>query len=163
MMDIRPSGSRLPRTKVRKMPASEHKRTASKRNGIENAFVTKASDNTRSKTSPYKVARLATNSSATGRRPPEPSSPSPTRRTRPLSPIPSRLPQLASNKRPFRLLFDSPAENQRAAKLAKTAGASSDAWMSGNPVVVPGTKGARPLLRPVRRRRSSFSSADVVA
>ena len=39
-----------------------------------------------------------------------------------------------------------------------------DAWMKNNPsaVVVPGSKGERPGLRSVRRRRSSFSAADIV-
>lgn len=39
-----------------------------------------------------------------------------------------------------------------------------DAWMSENTqtVVTLGTKGVRPTIRAVRKRRSSFSSADVV-
>lgn len=39
-----------------------------------------------------------------------------------------------------------------------------DAWMKNNPgaVVVPASKGERPGLRSVRRRRSSFSAADIV-
>jgi cell division cycle 14 len=44
-------------------------------------------------------------------------------------------------------------------------GETDDAWVTKNPgaIVAPATKSGRPGLRPIRRRRSSFSSADVVA
>ncbi|KZP15142.1 phosphatases II [Athelia psychrophila] len=81
----------------------------------------------------------------------------------PPSPTPSRLPTLIPAKRTHQTT-NSLSEVASAA-TRKMAGAASDAWMTSNPsaVVVPGTKGGRPGLRSVRRRRSSFSSADVVA
>jgi len=59
-------------------------------------------------------------------------------------------------------------KKQVSSSLADVANAKqkgSDAWVAKNPaaVVVPATKSQRPGLRPVRRRRSSFSNADVVA
>jgi cell division cycle 14 len=50
-------------------------------------------------------------------------------------------------------------------KGAKSKGSLADAWITKNAAnaVVPGTKSERPGLRNVRRRRSSFSAADVVA
>ncbi|THV05392.1 phosphatases II [Dendrothele bispora CBS 962.96] len=83
----------------------------------------------------------------------------------PPSPTASRLPTLAPSRRqPHHA--NSLSEVATAAALKKgTAGStSSDAWMkNASAVVVPGTKSERPNLRSVRRRRSSFSSADVVA
>jgi cell division cycle 14 len=78
-------------------------------------------------------------------------------------PVPSRLPTLIPSKRPH------PTHSSSLSEVANTTvkrtGTTSDAWMTNNPsaVVVPATKSARPGLRSIRRRRSSFSSADVVA
>jgi cell division cycle 14 len=78
-------------------------------------------------------------------------------------PVPSRLPTLIPSKRPH------PSHSSSLSEVANTTvkrtGTTSDAWMTNNPsaVVVPATKSARPGLRSIRRRRSSFSSADVVA
>lgn len=81
----------------------------------------------------------------------------------PPSPTPSRLPTLIPAKRSHNAT-NSLSEVASAATLKK-AGLASDAWMTNNAsaVVVPGSKSERPGLRNVRRRRSSFSSADVVA
>ncbi|KDQ14234.1 hypothetical protein BOTBODRAFT_33022 [Botryobasidium botryosum FD-172 SS1] len=57
-------------------------------------------------------------------------------------------------------------KDKEAEKEEKEKDRVQNAWMSGSAakeVIVPGTKGERPLLRNVRRRRSSFSAADVVA
>ncbi|KAJ7688389.1 protein-tyrosine phosphatase-like protein [Mycena rosella] len=102
-------------------------------------------------TGPNKIPRLATTrtpsaakaavaAAATGTRRPNPP-PSPTH------PHTSSLTDVAS------------------ATLKRTPTLPSDAWMKTNvaAVVVPATKSERPGLRPVRRRRSSFSSADVIA
>lgn len=86
-----------------------------------------------------------------------------TRRPQP-PPTPSRLPTLIPSKRPHHNSASSLTDVATAATL-NLKGAASDAWMTNNPsaVVVPATKSERPGLRPVRRRRSSFSAADVVA
>jgi len=88
-----------------------------------------------------------------------------TRRTMhpPGSPVPSRLPTLIPLKRPHHGHTTSLSEVVTAATLQRADG--SDAWMTNNAaaVVVPETRSGRPGLRSVRRRRSSFSAADVVA
>ncbi|TFK73025.1 phosphatases II [Pluteus cervinus] len=86
----------------------------------------------------------------------------------PPSPTPSKLPTLIPSKRPHHVsslseVINVPLLKTRAATAA--AAAASDAWMTNNAsaVVVPASKAQRPGPRNVRRRRSSFSSADVVA
>lgn len=77
----------------------------------------------------------------------------------PPSPIPSRLPTLAKRQQN---VPSSLAEMAAGGKPKQT----SDAWMTtgASAVVVPSSKTTqRPGPRPVRRRRSSFSAADVVA
>ncbi|KAG6896682.1 hypothetical protein C0992_006755 [Termitomyces sp. T32_za158] len=75
----------------------------------------------------------------------------------PPSPVPSRLPTLIPSKRP--LTHSTP--------LSEIVGGTDkkDTWMKANAsaVVTPATTSGRPGLRSVRRRRSSFSSADVIA
>ncbi|KAJ7122787.1 phosphatases II [Mycena epipterygia] len=102
-------------------------------------------------TAAAKAAVAAANNTA-GRRP-----------NPPPSPTPSRLPTLVSKRPPH--APSSSLTDVASATLKRPATLSSDAWMKTNvaAVVVPGTKSERPGLRPVRRRRSSFSSADVVA
>lgn len=76
----------------------------------------------------------------------------------PPSPTPSRLPTLARRNNATNTL----AEMAAGAKSKP----SSNAWMTtgASAVVVPASKATqRPGPRPVRRRRSSFSAADVVA
>jgi cell division cycle 14 len=109
---------------------------------------------------PNKIPRLAagttTRSTATTRGVGAPSSrrvPQP-----PPSPTPSRLPTLAKRNN---------ATNTLAEIAAGTKSKpSSNAWMTtgASAVVVPASKTTqRPGPRPVRRRRSSFSAADVIA
>jgi len=76
----------------------------------------------------------------------------------PPSPTPSRLPTLAKRQQN---VSNSLAEMAAGGK----AKATSDAWMTtgASAVVMPASKTQRPGPRPVRRRRSSFSAADVVA
>ncbi|KAL1687956.1 tyrosine protein phosphatase [Schizophyllum commune] len=75
----------------------------------------------------------------------------------PPSPTPSRLPQL---KRPTHHTTLSEVASSVTLKKANTA----EGWMSNaGEVVVPKGKSERPGLRTTRRRRSSFSNADVVA
>lgn len=108
---------------------------------------------------PNKIPRLAagtTTRSTAIRGPGAPSSrrvPQP-----PPSPTPSRLPTLAKRNNATNTL----AEMAAGAKSKP----SSNAWMTtgASAVVVPASKTTqRPGPRPVRRRRSSFSAADVVA
>ncbi|KAF8211503.1 protein-tyrosine phosphatase-like protein [Mycena galopus ATCC 62051] len=115
---------------------------------------------------PNKIPRLATTrttaaakaavaaGTTTSRRPNPPASPTP----------PSRLPMLA--KRPPPSTASSSLSDVASATIKRTSSTlQSDAWMKTNvaAVVVPASKTERPGPRPVRRRRSSFSSADVVA
>ncbi|KAI6105458.1 tyrosine protein phosphatase [Pisolithus sp. B1] len=77
----------------------------------------------------------------------------------PPSPTPSRLPTLAKRQQNAP---NSLAEMAAGGKPKQT----SDAWMTtgASAVVVPTSKATqRPGPRPVRRRRSSFSAADVIA
>ncbi len=113
---------------------------------------------------PNKIPRLATTKTTTAAkaavRQKAVPVPAPVNRKTTASPIPSRLPTLIPSKRPGSSL------NEVANATKRGAGASSsDAWMTNNAaaVVVPANKTDRPGLRNVRRRRSSFSSADVVA
>lgn len=94
----------------------------------------------------------------------------------PTSPIPSRLPTLAgasTKKGPnLRDLAKGtvPKTSSRLAKAREEKKGDQDKWMTANPkavVTVPVSKKVdgkdRPVVRTTRRRRSSFSSADVVA
>ncbi|CCM05656.1 uncharacterized protein FIBRA_07886 [Fibroporia radiculosa] len=117
--------------------------------------------------SPNKIPRLANGTSARGTATGAKTTvPSTTRQLRhPPSPTPSRLPTLVA-KRAHHGSTTSVHEGPAAVAAAvKSAVAAADAWMTNNvaAVVVPGSKSERPNLRSVRRRRSSFSSADVVA
>ncbi|KAG5339357.1 hypothetical protein C0989_004599 [Termitomyces sp. Mn162] len=119
---------------------------------------------------PNKIPRLATTkttsaskalqaaSAANAKATPRPvSTHRPNRPNRPPSPVPSRLPTLIPSKRPLTHMTS----------VSEVTGAADkkDAWMKANAsaVVTPATTSGRPGLRSVRRRRSSFSSADVVA
>ncbi|KAL0949184.1 hypothetical protein HGRIS_009262 [Hohenbuehelia grisea] len=111
-----------------------------------------------------KIPRLATTrSTAAAKAAAALAPPAPTRRKNPpVSPAPpSRLPTLVPSKRPHHTSSLSEVVNAAAIK----ADPKADAWMTNNTaaVVVPGSKSGGPGLRSVRRRRSSFSAADVVA
>ncbi|KAF7353090.1 Phosphoprotein phosphatase [Mycena venus] len=123
---------------------------------------------TSSSQGPNKIPRLATTrttsaakaavaaaGTTTSRRPNPPASPTP----------PSRLPTLVASKRPPPSTASSSLTDVASATIKRTGTVQSDAWMKTNvaAVVVPASKTERPGPRPVRRRRSSFSSADVVA
>lgn len=119
---------------------------------------------------PNKIPRLANTASARAaaisKLPPPPAPPAPRRTQRPPSPTPSRLPQLVPTRRTHHNSVSTLSEVVTATtlKVAKAAMATNE-WMKTNAsaVVKPGTKSERPGLRNVRRRRSSFSAADVVA
>ncbi|KAG6330408.1 hypothetical protein ID866_8683 [Astraeus odoratus] len=123
--------------------------------------VTTIASKTAAAQPPNKIPRLATGattrSTAAARTAGAPSSrrvPQP-----PPSPTPSRLPTLARRQQNAP---NSLAEMAAGGKAKQT----SDAWMTtgASTVVVPASKTTqRPGPRPVRRRRSSFSAADVVA
>ncbi|KAJ7477081.1 phosphoprotein phosphatase [Mycena galericulata] len=108
---------------------------------------------------PNKIPRLATTRTTSAAKAAVAASSSITR-----SHTPSRLPTLVTSKR-IAPQHASSLTDVASATLKRTPTVQSDAWMKTNvaAVVVPGTKSERPGLRPIRRRRSSFSSADVVA
>jgi cell division cycle 14 len=153
-----------PRTGAARVPASERtlRTTRSTTNARKVTGATATATSTAAGTKaagtgppPHKIPRLAANSStkvttaSAPRRRPPPGSPTGT--------APSRLPTLVNR----RALAPTPT----LPNLRSQAPPAPDAWMNKDPsaVVVPGSKSERPLLRSVRRRRSSFSSADVVA
>jgi len=85
-----------------------------------------------------------------------PGAPSARRVPQPPSPTPSRLPTLAKKQNPAHSL----------AELPNTRSSKPETWTKAgaNAIVMPPSKSTqRPGPRPVRRRRSSFSAADVVA
>lgn len=106
---------------------------------------------------PNKIPRLTTGptarSTAVGK---GPGAPSARRVPQPPSPTPSRLPTLTKKQNPAPSL----------AELPNTRSGKPVTWMKAgaNAIVMPPSKSTqRPGPRPVRRRRSSFSAADVVA
>ncbi|OCH93581.1 tyrosine protein phosphatase [Obba rivulosa] len=117
--------------------------------------------------SPNKIPRLANGTSArstAGTTKDSPATAETTRRLRQSpAPTPSRLPTL-THKRGYSNTMASVPESPMKGGV-RSAVAAAGAWMTNNAsvVVVPGTKSERPGLRPTRRRRSSFSAADVVA
>ncbi|KAJ7755649.1 phosphoprotein phosphatase [Mycena maculata] len=115
---------------------------------------------------PNKIPRLATTRTTAAAKAAVNASGATTRRPNPPpSPTLSRLPTLVTSKRIPPPQHASSLTDVASATLKRTPTVPSDAWMKTNvaAVVVPGTKSERPGLRPVRRRRSSFSAADVVA
>lgn len=151
-----------PRTGAARVPASDRtlRTTRSTTNARKVAGTTTAVTDAGTKSGgtgppPHKIPRLAANSITKGT-----TTSVPRRRLAPGSPTapaPSRLPTLVNR----RALAPTPT----LPNLKSHAPPAPDAWMNKDPsaVVVPGSKSERPLLRSVRRRRSSFSSADVVA
>jgi cell division cycle 14 len=75
----------------------------------------------------------------------------------PSSSNPSRLPMLIPSKRQHTSSLSD------VAYLKQPPTATPDAWVANNVAAVVVPKSGRPGLRNVRRRRSSFSSADVIA
>lgn len=126
-----------------------------------------------SRQGPNKIPRLATTkttsaakalaAAAVGQtRPPPPTRPLRSN-ANPPPPTPSRLPTLIPSKRPHHIQNSSSLTD--VANLKRTGATKSGDWVANNAaaVVVPASKSERPGLRSVRRRRSSFSAADVVA
>ncbi|KAK0206098.1 tyrosine protein phosphatase [Desarmillaria ectypa] len=162
-------------TPVAKITASERRPIRVTRSTAGAAAIRKAGTNIKPPASPVKstgqppnkIPRLATTKTTTAakaaaaRQKPVPVPASVTRRPPPTAPTPSRLPTLIPSKRPHHTSTLTEVANA----TTKKAGPTSDAWMTTNAaaVVVPGSKTVRPGLRSIRRRRSSFSSADVVA
>ncbi|KAJ7873331.1 tyrosine protein phosphatase [Mycena olivaceomarginata] len=113
---------------------------------------------------PNKIPRLATTRTTAAAKAAVAAAGTASRRPNP-PPTPSRLPTLVAAKRPPPSTASSSLTDVASASIRRTPSVQSDAWMKTNvaAVVVPASKSERPGLRPVRRRRSSFSSADVVA
>lgn len=114
---------------------------------------------------PNKIPRLATTRTtsaakalAAANAPPIQSRPVRNVNPPPSSSNPSRLPMLIPSKRPQHTSSFSDVAN-----LKRAATATPDAWVANNVAAVVVPKSGRPGLRNVRRRRSSFSSADVIA
>lgn len=109
---------------------------------------------------PNKIPRLA-KTTGSGKSADHPAA----RKRPPGSPVggtaPSRLPTLAGR----RALAPTSNFNIRLRSQGPPPPAAPDAWMNkdSSAIVVHGSKADAPVLRSVRRRRSSFSAADVVA
>lgn len=116
---------------------------------------------------PNKIPRLTKDTSARGAASGTKDAPLPSVPTRPLrprqpgSPTPSRLPTLVGKRTHHNSTGSVQESPAAAAAIVKAAGT----WVANNAssVVNPASKSERPNLRSVRRRRSSFSAADVVA
>ncbi|KAJ7087191.1 phosphoprotein phosphatase [Mycena belliarum] len=123
-----------------------------------------SSAKTSSSQGPNKIPRLATTRTTSAAKAAVAAAGTATRRPNPLPPpTPSRLPTLIPTRRAPQ--HTSSLTDVASATLKRAPPVPSDAWMKTNvaAVVVPATKSERPGLRPVRRRRSSFSAADVIA
>lgn len=110
------------------------------------------------KQGPNKIPRLATTRTTAAAR----AAGAGSRQAAPPSPIPSRLPTLVPSKRPHHTSSMSEVTGS-SNPLKPAVNSTTDGWVSNTAVVNPATKSERPNLRSVRRRRSSFSNADVVA
>jgi cell division cycle 14 len=133
---------------------------------VKKSVKTSASTTASSPPPPNKIPRLAKSSKAAL-----------SSTVRPLPSTPSRLPTPVLTKRPLQhnttnSLDDVDVDKHRkdAPKVVNEVNSTvglkpHDAWITNNPsvVVVPPSQSGRPGLRPIRRRRSSFSSAEVVS
>ena len=163
----------LPKTGIAKVTASEQRPTRITRSAAAAAckpgkVLSTAANKANVAAPPNKIPRLA---NATSARVPQkvaslPAPPPTLRRTaRPASPSPSRLPTLVP-KRPGHTHHASVSNLGDMTLRVPSSRNNAHAWMKNgaSAVVKPGnSKGERPGLRSVRRRRSSFSAADVVA
>jgi cell division cycle 14 len=172
-----PPVRRVTRTAVRGVGMSESRpvrvtRSTAVANAIKRSTSPSAStpqlETPTKKPPPNKVPRLGTRAAAAARAAvggTTDGSP----RTRQMPSGPSRLPMLAPSKRPLRhqvtASMEVPRRLDEVVPMRKMDNTADDAWMTNNTesVVVPASKSARPGLRPIRRRRSSFSAADVEA
>ncbi|KAF9451742.1 phosphatases II [Macrolepiota fuliginosa MF-IS2] len=115
------------------------------------------------KQGPNKIPRLATTRTTAAARAAASATSRQTAIRAPPSPIPSRLPTLIPSKRPHHTASMSEVTGVSTLKSGGTAATTADGWVNNTAVVNPTSKSERPNLRSVRRRRSSFSNADVVA
>ena len=163
----------LPKTGVTKLTASEQRPARVTRSAAAAAckpgkVLSTAANKANVTAPPNKIPRLA---NATSVRVPQKvpivpaPAPAPRRTARPASPSPSRLPTLVP-KRPGHGHHTSVSNLSEVTLKVPAHRATANEWMKNgvNALVKPGnSKGERPGLRRVRRRRSSFSAADVVA
>ncbi|KAF8264304.1 protein-tyrosine phosphatase-like protein [Lactarius quietus] len=173
--DVLPSlGSSQPvARRIAKVTASEQRPTRITRSAAAAAckpgkVLSTAANKANVAAPPNKIPRLANATSA--RVPQKVASlpaplPAPRRTTRPASPSPSRLPTLVPKRHGHGHHASVSNLGDMALKVPATRTHAHE-WMKNgaSAVVKPGnSKGERPGLRSVRRRRSSFSAADVVA
>ncbi|KAH9175198.1 tyrosine protein phosphatase [Lactarius sanguifluus] len=165
--------ARFPKTGIAKVTASEQRPTRITRSAAAAAckpgrVLSTAANKANVAAPPNKIPRLA---NATSARVPQKVAtlpvppPAPRRTARPASPSPSRLPTLVP-KRPGHGHHASVSNLGDIALKVPAMRTNAHEWMKNgaSAVVKPGnSKGERPGLRNVRRRRSSFSAADVVA
>ncbi|CAL1702178.1 unnamed protein product [Somion occarium] len=162
----RAAGARVTTAEERSARVTRSTATASQRKGaISTNTIKSAKPNGQA---PNKIPRLADDTSARGTTTNSATLDVPALGTRSrgrqlTTPTPSRLPTLVP-KRPGHKSTTSVQENAASLASVKASIAPAD-WMTNNApaVVVAGSKSGRPGLRPIRRRRSSFSAADVVA
>ena len=165
------------RSANQRVPASEQRPARITRSAATNAAkkvstVLGTVKTTKANGQPNKIPRLTKDTSARGGPSsskesilhPTTASGRPLRPRQPGSPTPSRLPTLVAGKRVHHNSTGSVQESP-AAVAAIVKAAASGTWVANNAssVLVPASKSERPGLRSVRRRRSSFSAADVVA
>ncbi|KAI0091955.1 protein-tyrosine phosphatase-like protein [Irpex rosettiformis] len=105
---------------------------------------------------PNKIPRLANETTARATASQRPRQPPSSQHSR----LPTLIPTRRTNRHAAASVQESPVASAAVVKAAHAAD-----WMTNNAaaVVKPGSKSERPNLRPIRRRRSSFSAADVVA
>lgn len=113
------------------------------------------------KQGPNKIPRLATTRTTAAARAAATATSRQVTSRNPPSPIPSRLPTLIPSKRPHHT--SSMSEVTGINPLKPGVNTAADGWVNNTAVVNTTSKSERPNLRSVRRRRSSFSNADVVA
>ncbi|KAF8076047.1 tyrosine protein phosphatase [Lyophyllum atratum] len=127
-----------------------------------NAATTPASPVKSSGQGPNKIPRLATTKTTSAAKALAAASAANTRGPHPVS---TRRPNPPPSPVPGHTATHTTSLSEVSSAATVKRGEASDAWMKTNAsaVVTPGTTSGRPGLRSVRRRRSSFSSADVVA
>lgn len=114
------------------------------------------------KQGPNKIPRLATTRTTGAARAAATATSKQAANHTPPSPIPSRLPTLIPSKRPHHTSSMSEVTGINPLKPGINV-ITTDGWVNNTAVVNAASKSERPNLRSVRRRRSSFSNADVVA
>ncbi|KAJ7067960.1 tyrosine protein phosphatase [Mycena amicta] len=171
---LRPTTTRPKPTKAagtKSITASESRPTRVTRSTAGAANIRKAGTSVDTKASPVKatqgpnkIPRLATTKTTSAAKAVMATTASRRRNLPPTPSAPSRLPMLVTGKRQTAPPSASLAD-VASATIKRTPTEQSNAWMKAHAdaVVVPASKSARPGLRPVRKRRSSFSAADIIA